>query len=468
MATFLIIDDEETFAKNAARFLEKSGHTVLTAGTGAEGVKAMTASSPDAIVLDYRLPDTDGITLISQLRALDDSVPILMITGHGSIELAVEAMKAGTNDLLAKPVSLTNLRERLTRMAQRQRETSRLEYYEAKVRDTGQIDAILGNSEAISKVRQRIARINEFDATDNLPPVLIIGETGTGKELVARACHFGSSRREQPFIEVNCAAIPSMLLESELFGHEKGAFTDARERKIGLIEAADGGTLFLDEIGEMDVGLQAKLLKVIEDGRLRRVGSVQERRVSVRILAATNQNLEERIKLGAFRADLYFRLRVLQVLIPPLRERTGDALMLAKVFLAEFGRRYRKENLHFSPEAQTAISSHTWPGNVRELRNLTEQAVMLAAESSISTGDLLLPSTPPPVSRATSFASMLTPDDDDDGGSALDRVEKDLLSKALQSANGNVSQAARTLGISRDTLRYRMEKHGFPTGRPAR
>lgn len=453
MATILIIDDEETFLKNTARFLDKAGHTVLTATTAAAGLEAFAKGSPDAVVVDFRLPDRDGIAVIRCLRDLDTRVPILMITGHGNIELAVEAMKAGANDLLTKPVALSELRQRLGTLTERLRAADRLRYFEAREREAGQ--TIIGESPAIRVLRERLARIAEVDDSEGLPPVLITGETGTGKELVARACHFGSRRSGQPFIELNCAAIPANLLETELFGHERGAFTDAKERKIGLLEAAEGGTLFLDEIGEMDLALQAKLLKVIEDRRFRRIGSVLERQVNLRIIAATNQDLEERIPRGAFRADLYFRLRVLQLAIPPLRQREGDALVLARHFLAAFARRYRKDGLEFSGAAEAAMAAHSWPGNVRELRNVVEQAVLLTRGTEITPADLLLPAPQPTPPWSAPLQSPAG------NGSALARIEREMLTKALADTAGNVSKAARVLGISRDTLRYRMEKHGL-------
>ena len=457
MASILIIDDETTLARNAARFLEKGGHGATTAGTGREGLKLFGELRPDAVVLDFRLPDMDGLAVIAAIRADDAQVPIIMITGHGSIELAVEAMKAGANDLLTKPVALGELRQRIARLTQRQRESSRLQYYEARERDRSQLDAIVGDSPAMAELRDRIARIAGVEGIETLPPVLIVGETGTGKELVARACHFCSPRRDKPFVEVNCAAIPASLLESELFGHERGAFTDARERKLGLLEAADGGTLFLDEIGEMDRGLQAKLLKVLEDGRLRRLGSVQERQVNVRIVAATNQDLEKHIEAGQFRADLYFRLRVLQIHVPPLRAREGDVRVLAHHFLADFAQRYRKGPLALTPAAERLLAGHDWPGNVRELRNLMEQAALLATAPGIGPDALpLSPARRPGTPTAAPDAGI----------SALERVERDLLTQALSDTRGNVSQAARQLGISRDTLRYRMEKHGLPGKRP--
>jgi transcriptional regulator with PAS, ATPase and Fis domain len=250
-------------------------------------------------------------------------------------------------------------------------------------------------------------------------------------------------------VEINCAAIPAQLLETELFGHEKGAFTDAKDRKLGLLEAADGGSLFLDEVGEMALPLQAKLLKVIEDGRFRRIGAVSERQVQVRILAATNQDLAQCVASGTFRADLYFRLKVLPLPVPPLRERGSDVRLLAEHYLERFGRTYRRPGVRFSPEALSALTAHTWPGNVRELRNLVEQAVLLAEVDSLRVADLMLPAAKAPIGR------------DDDAGSALDRLEREALLQALAECGDNVSAAARALGISRDTLRYRIDKHGL-------
>ena len=416
----------------------------------------MTRNPPDVIVLDYRLPDMDGISIIERIRALDTGVPILMITGHGSIELAVNAMKAGANDLLTKPVSLADLCQRVNQFVDKQRDSGRLRYFEQRESQTAH--PIIGDSQVMLDMRARLARMAEASSLDHLPPILILGETGTGKELVARALHFESARAKQAFIELNCAAIPDNLLESELFGHERGAFTDAKERKIGLLEAADKGTLFLDEIGEMNLNLQAKLLKVIEDGRFRRVGAVQEQQVNLRIVAATNQNLEERIQQGAFRADLFFRLRVLQLNVPPLRARGEDSLVLARHFLTNFGRRYRREDIRLSKSAESAIFAHHWPGNVRELRNVMEQAVLLSVGNEIRPQDLMLPGSLPEPNVSSSVSASAA---NEDGNSVLDKMEKEMLIQALAESQGNVSQAARKLGISRDTLRYRMEKHAL-------
>ena len=453
MPSILIIDDEETFAKNAAKFLERAGHVVATAGTAKAGMALFESRKPDVVVLDYLLPDGTGLELIERMRAGGDPVHIMLITGHGTIELAVQTMKAGANDLLTKPVALSELRERVAALSQRQRETTRLRYFEAREREASH--TLLGEAANMHALRQRIARIASVESDGPLPPVLITGETGTGKELVARACHYQSPRHQRPFIELNCAAFPANLLETELFGHERGAFTDAKERKIGLLEAADGGTLFLDEIGDLDLALQAKLLKVIEDGRFRRVGSVQEQQVFVRIVAATHHDLEAKVASGGFRADLYFRLRVLQLGVPPLREREGDAVLLARHFCERFAQRYRRDDLRLSAAAEKAISAHAWPGNVRELRNLIEQAVLLNLGDPITPQDLML-------SEARSVAPSASPSvSAEDGLSRLDQMERDLLVKAMAESHNNVSQAARVLGISRDTLRYRLDKHGL-------
>ncbi len=447
MAHILIIDDEEVFARNIAKFLEKSGHLTTTALTADSGLLAFHGVNPDMIILDYLLPDSDGLKLLAKFRAEDPNIPVLMLTGHGSIELAVNAMKAGANDLLTKPVGLEELRQRIERFAAQQKQTHRLRYFEARDMQAGQ--RILGESPAIVELRGHVQRMAAISG--QAPPVLIRGETGTGKELVARALHDDSPRHNQAFIELNCAAIPSQLLESELFGHEKGAFTDAKERKIGLIEAADGGTLFLDELGEMDLALQAKLLKVLEDGRFRRLGSLQERQVDIRIVAATNCDLEALIQQGRFRNDLYFRLRVLTIDVPPLRTRGNDIVILASHFLDQFALRYHRQALALTTDARKALLQHSWPGNVRELRNVMEQAVLLAPNTSISASDLLLPRTAHPDVNAQPDTSL--------PGSLVDQMERTLLVQAIEKTGGNISSAARALGISRDTMRYRIEKH---------
>jgi DNA-binding NtrC family response regulator len=329
------------------------------------------------------------------------------------------------------------------------------------------VQALIGESAPMQYLKNTIAQLLDAErrmANTDLPPVLVEGETGTGKELVARALHFDGPRSKGPFIEFNCASIPSNLVESELFGHEKGAFTDAKDRRVGLVEAADGGTLFLDEIGEMDLLLQAKLLKLLEDRTIRRVGSVKERKVNLRVISATNCNLEQMVQQGKFRRDLFFRLRIISIKVPRLYARGDDILLLARHFLASHGKRYGKPNLQFSQQAEELLLSYTWPGNVRELRNMLEQTVLLAPSDTIAAHQLnvcmslvdepplhLHPEMPAFDARPASNTESMN----------LPEVERDMVRKMLDKTDWNVTKSARLLGLSRDMLRYRIEKLGL-------
>jgi DNA-binding NtrC family response regulator len=459
MPSLLLIEDEATLAKNVQRYMQRFEWDVEVAGSAEDGLARVAQLQPDIIVIDFQLPGMDGLAAIATLRERDPQARIVMLTGQGSVQLAVDAMKAGAADFLTKPVELAELKRVLDKLSGEGRMRTALAYYQAK--EAGGLDRIIGASPAIAAVKTRIRRIIEAEATDTggpAPSVLVTGETGCGKELVARACHFESRRRNAPFIEVNCAAIPANLLETELFGYERGAFTDARERKTGLIEAADGGTLFLDEIGESDAATQAKLLKVLEDQRIRRIGAVQERRVDVRIIAATNRDLAALSEQGHFRADLLYRLRVIQIDVPPLRDRHGDVALLANAFLAHFAARYTRPSLHFTPDALRALEQHDWPGNVRELRNLIEQTVLLAKHNDLAAADLAFPvamrqrpEAPQPAAAEAEIETVMD----------LTKMERDMVVQVLERTNWNVTRSARILGISRDTLRYRMEKHGL-------
>ncbi len=458
----LVIEDEETLAKNIKRYLERSDYEVRLAASGEEGLKAFANFRPDLILLDYQLPGRDGLKILQEIRALDTQVKVIMVTAHGTIEVAVEAMKAGANDYLNKPLVLSELKFLINKTLGQERLEGALSYFQTREASTGGLGALLGRSLALEALRQKIRQIVEAESTltDASPPaVLITGETGTGKELVAKALHFEGPRRDHPFVELNCAALPEQLIEAELFGHERGAFTDAKDRKMGLAEAAHGGTLFLDEIGEMSQPIQAKLLKVIEDKTIRRLGSVRDRAVNVRIVAATNQPLEDLVNRKAFRSDLYFRLRTLTLSAPPLRERQEDILYLAQHFLELHSKRYRRDSLHLSTRAKQALRDHLWPGNVRELRNVLEQAVLLSTDGVIDTELLALApglqvaNMPADTARSESFSTTLPPD-----GINLETLEQDLVSQALERTSWNVTQAARLLGLSRDTLRYRIEK----------
>jgi DNA-binding NtrC family response regulator len=394
---------------------------------------------------------------LARIRARDRQVKAIILTGHGSVQTAVDAMKAGAWDYLMKPVALGELKLLVEKALGQGRLEETLSYYRGRDARQGGLSAIIGASPAIGALRQRIEALLDAEralaADDAPPPVLVRGETGSGKELVARALHYDGRRADGPFIEINCSALPQQLVEGELFGHERGAFTDAKEKRIGLVEAAHGGTLFLDEIGDLEPAVQVKLLKVLEDRTVRRLGAVRERQVDVRFVAATHRPLEDLVKEGKFRADLYYRLSVVTLAVPPLRERAGDIEQLAQHFLAFHGQRYGRRGLKLDEAALALLRRHPWPGNVRELRNAIEQAV-LAAGQGMDVGAAQIALAPPPVS-ARPAADVAGPPQ------SLPEMERETLVRALDQTAGNVSRAARLLGISRDTMRYRMAKHGL-------
>jgi DNA-binding NtrC family response regulator len=409
---------------------------------------------PDVVLLDFNLPGMDGLKAIALFRDSDPRVRVVMMTGHASVELAVEAMKAGAYDFVTKPISLAKLKLMLEKLAGEERQSEALAYYRSRDARVSGLDKLIGGCAGMQQLRASIAKVIAGDVRlrDGMPAaVLVTGETGTGKELVARALHFEGPRREQPFVEVNCAAIPAQLLESELLGHERGAFTDAKTRKIGLVETAEGGTLFLDEIGDLDLALQVKLLRLLEERSVRRVGGLRDQPVNVRIVAATHRSLEAMVTDGRFRADLYFRIRMVHLAIPALRERGEDILTLAEHFLALHARRYGKEGLTMSAGARRALQSHRWPGNVRELRNVMEQAVLMASGPVVESLEFGWPGAGSAGESPPAAGTSLN----------LDQVERQTIARALESANWNVSQAARVLGVTRDALRYRMDKHGL-------
>ncbi len=455
-ATILIVEDESLVARNLARFLDKRGHSATIAMTVKQGMARYEEMRPDIALIDYNLPDGNGMTLIKHIRQHDRATKLVMITAHGSVAVAVEAMKAGADDYLTKPVSLEEVGLLVERLVSQGQVEGSLAYYRRKEEDRSGLDRIIGASASIHAVKQRIAQISAMEArqVSGAPPaVLITGETGTGKELIARALHFDGPRRNFPFVEINCAALPENLLESELFGHERGAFTDAKERRVGLIQAADRGTLFLDEMGEMPLLAQAKLLKVLEDGKVRPVGGTHERSVDVRFVAATNVAIAERVRGGEFRTDLYYRLSGVSIEVPPLRAREDDVLLLAEHFLAGHRRRYGRPELVIDASAEAALRRHPWAGNVRELRNTMEQAALLTVGGRIRATDLNLRE-PPWLTSGSADAPSAS-----DNGVTLASIERDLIVNALNRVGGNVSVAAKELGISRDTLRYRMDKH---------
>ncbi len=457
-SSILIVDDEPTLARNISRYLDKFGYATRTVGDADGALQAMDDFRPDLVLLDVTLPDIDGLELLRRVRARDRDVKVVMITGHGSIQIAVDAMKTGAEDFLTKPLVLADLKRLIDKIVGQQRLEGVLAYYRERDARGGGVADLIGESAEMRAVRSRIQQVIDAErqlSGNDPPPVLITGETGTGKELVARALHFGGARRNQPFVEINCASVPPHLMEAELFGYERGAFTDAKSRKIGLMESADGGSLFLDEIGDMDLALQAKLLKVIEDKRVRRLGGLRDQRVNVRLIAATNQNLDERVGSGAFRADLLFRLRVVHVALPPLRDRDGDVVLLAEMFLGEQQRRYGKPGLRFGRDAKRMLCDYGWPGNVRELRNVIEHAVLICRGTDIAPEHL-----GPLGAPSVAVLDANTPNGREPATS-LPQMEIQMVRRALDQTGWNVTQAARLLGVTRDTLRYRIEKNNL-------
>jgi two-component system, NtrC family, response regulator AtoC len=466
----LVIEDEEVLAKNILVYLQRHDYEVTLAPSAEDGLSRLEAVRPDAVVLDFNLPGLDGLQALARIRAFDPGIRVLMVTGHGNVEMAVEAMKAGAFDFLTKPVALGKLRLLLDKAIGETRRDNTLHYYQKRDAESVMQDGLIGESAPMQALKQKMAQLLQAEAqmNDAGPAVLVLGETGTGKEVVARALHYGGPRRDKPFVELNCAALPAQLLESELFGHERGAFTDARERKLGMVETAEGGTLFLDEIGDMDIALQAKLLKLLEERKVRRLGSVREQRVDVRIIAATHRPLEALVGEGRFRADLYFRLGVVQLQLPPLRERGADILLLTRHFLKVHAARYGKPAPALSDAALPVLLNHGWPGNVRELRNVIEQAVLLDSGGIITPQHLALTHLGKPMPAAPDSPGAAPRMGTAPGELTLPEMERQALVNALAASDGNITQAARDLGISRDTLRYRIEKYGLDVrARPA-
>ncbi len=447
----LIIEDEPVMAKNIKLYLEQYEYDSRIAKDGETGKKLFEEFKPDLILMDLQLPDVSGLDLLSEIKQIDTSIKIIMMTAHGNIQTAVDAMKSGAYDFLSKPLVLSELKALIDKAFGENRLEGVLSYYQKKESHR----SLLGKSPEISSLIKQIRNLNESELhlSEGAPPsVLITGETGAGKELVARSLHYNGPRKALPFIEINCASIPNNLLESELFGHERGAFTDAKEKKLGLFQAADKGTLFLDEIGEIDISLQAKLLKAIEDKMIRRLGGLREQKIDVRIIAATNQSLEELVRAGKFRADLFFRLSIIILEVPPLRTRGKDILLFANYFLEKFCRKYRKDLMHLSEAAADMMLHYTWPGNIRELRNLIEQAVFMSQEGTVIHTDQMKFVSIQPGSNEKQFS--LPPQ-----GISIDDVERSFVIQALEISAWNVTRAAKLLGLSRHTLRYRIEKY---------
>lgn len=457
----LVVDDETILAGSIAKYLEHHDYATAVAHSGEEGVRLAEEASPDVAVVDIRLPGIDGMEVLRRLHDVSPATEVVMVTAHGSIASAVEAMKQGAFDYLTKPFDLEELRVLVDKALAHIRLRRELSYLRARTAPRSGTSEIIGESPSIQALRERIEQIAALESRGEaaVPTVLILGETGAGKELVARALHYQSGRAAGPFVEINCAAIPATLLEAELFGYERGAYTDAKTAKPGLLESADGGTLFLDEIGHMDLALQVKLLKVLEDKSVRRLGGLRTKSVNVRIIAATNRDLESAIAAGDFRADLYYRIKVLTIDVPPLRARGADITLLARHFLDRFTGQYGFHGKDLSPEAEALLLRYPWPGNVRELAHLIERVVLLHSGGAVKADELGLSGGQPATLVVVGPAGGGVQVDFSSGGIVLDEVERQLIVKALEASGGNRTEAAQLLGISRDTLRYRIEKH---------
>jgi two-component system response regulator AtoC len=451
--TVLIVDDERTLARSIKLFLEEQGYEAEVANDGDRALQLLEKMHPDVVFLDLRLPKANGLDLLKRIRAYDSVVAVVMMTAHGTIENAVEAMKLGAFDYVTKPVDLDEVKIIVERAQEDRRLRQEVRYYREKETRDHEI-ALVGRSEAMQRALREIERLGSLAEA---PAVLLTGETGTGKSLIARALHARSRRGRGPFIEVDCTSLPPSLVETELFGYEKGSFTDAKESKIGLIEAAEGGTAFLDEVGDLALPLQGKLLRAIDERTVRRVGSVRDRKVDAWIVGATNKDLAAMLAAGSFRKDLYYRLAVVTIHLPPLREREEDIGPLAECFLERFGAKYGKRVSRLSAAALASLRECDWPGNARELRHVIERAV-LGSSAAATELDRVSLGTLPQSQAARPGETSAGPGRFPPEGIRLADWERGMIEQALAEANGNQTNAARLLGISRDTLRYRMAK----------
>jgi len=468
----MVVDDEHLVRWSLRQKCEEWGYQVIEADSGEPALKLAQRESPDLVLLDVRMPDISGIEVLDQLKKNGDARAVIMITADPQIDDVKAALKLGAYDFVGKPIDFDELHVTIKNALEATSLRTEVQTLRSEVRRASGYNSVVSVSPKMTELMNFVRKVAASEATT----ILIQGESGTGKDLIAKAIHYESSRQEKPFVAINCSAIPETLMEAELFGHEKGAFTDAKQMKKGLFEAADGGTLFLDEIGELSPLLQAKLLRVLEDQVIRRVGGVRDMQVDVRVIAASNRDLEKAVRDGQFRQDLYYRLAIIAIYIPPLRERKEDILPLVDFFIERYNRRFKKAIRGITEETRRLIFTHNWPGNVRELKNTIERGMILEDEpflrpeylpfsvgesggrtvferSSPSDGGQTLP-------NGRTLPRLYIPE----GGTSLEEVEHAMVELAMRQANGNQTHAAKLLDISRDALRYKLKKFGLIRG----
>ena len=468
----MIEDDERLVRWSLRQKCEEWGYLVVEADAGEPALRLAQRESPDLALLDVRMPDLSGIEVLDQLKKNGDARAVIMITADPQLDDVKAAIKLGAYDFVGKPIDFDELHVAIKNALEATSLRSEVQALRGEVRRTVGYDSVVSVSPKMTELMNFVKKVAASAATT----ILIQGESGTGKDLIAKAIHYESTRHEKPFVAINCSAIPETLMEAELFGHEKGAFTDAKQMKKGLFEAADGGTLFLDEIGEISPLLQAKLLRVLEDQVVRRVGGLRDIQVDVRVIAASNRDLEKAVRESAFRQDLYYRLAIIAIFIPPLRDRKEDILPLVDFFIDRYNRRFRKSIRGLTDQTRALIFSHNWPGNVRELRNTIERGMILEDEPFLrpvylpfsvgeSGGRTLFERTSPadggrtlPNGRA--LPRLYIPE----GGTSLEEVEHSMVELAMNQCNGNQTNAAKLLDISRDALRYKLKKFGLVRG----
>jgi two-component system response regulator HydG len=443
--TILIADDEENHRLMLRAHLEQEGFATVEASDGQDAIATVRERGVDLILMDMRMPRIDGMEALSRIKEINPAVPVIMMTAYGSIDSAVKALQAGAEDYLTKPLDINELMIKVHKTFRYHQLEEENVLYRERLGIRFDFSSIIGKSAKMIELFEMLATVAPTEAT-----VLLLGESGTGKEIIANAIHQNSTRRESPYVKVNCAALPETLLESELFGHEKGAFTGAIEKKKGRFERADGGTIFLDEIGEMSLTTQTKILRVLQERDFEPVGGTKTIEVDVRIIAATNKNLEEEVKKGRFREDLYYRINVVPIIIPPLRERPEDIPLLAEYFLRIYGEKNKRMLRGFATGVMDALTRYDWPGNVRELENIVERTVIMSRGDTITLEDL------PPAIAGTRRETMPPPPP-----ISLREVERETIVKVLQRTGDNKTKAAAILGITRKTLQNKIKEYGI-------